>query len=1083
MKQNENEQQDDPSSTRSVISTHSKSPAQQTPDPDSNQSSSLDDVVVHRSSWHTATAGSSQDGTKRRKPFTIGPTFEKKAISGSCCDAQRKSVRGTKTPTVRDVVHQDKDTASSTVPAHREVSSPRTFRDDHQHEFRTHAFVLDLRTRRCGGEDEANKMTNRNAPVEEKMSSPTSTSEDGVCASAKKIRQEITIHPFDSWGPPTDVTITEGSTHVQLDFLDFRELLNAQWVSPVPPLEKKHAQQAAPIGSQGSSDGKTDKNNGAATTLSSTGGCDKQRLSANKQRTKNHTAQQANSSSEYRGPNGMTPSQSSQTPQVEQKEQHSSSSERTSTTFVGFCSQAYTVAKFNVIADMLGQENTPLEDVVQVWYSSIWTRSCLRNFFASCVNVLERAAESAKTLSPLQLGDSKLEAKYLKIWAHVAGAWAEADEIKKSGTSATIPTCEINPGDDSELPLTVTAVVERHDKHALKMKDPKWIPKPGVDVTSWRNFEPVCCFSLKVDRVALIEYLFTGKLIPAGPACSRSNVVTSSVEKPGQQAGGRATAPSLKAASRENQNDSIFHSGDEAEKADAEAPGNADYASAHNSPLAASAGARSAATSDFCPALPVKQRNSRENQNRVQTTSNRKMNKSKRNKRKIQLGKTETEALPPEDFSTDVGNVTMWHNCIDPDQLLPGEVCPCLPGELHALACMSLEEYLEQLDIHVSEHDGLAPGYTHNSGDVVQLFLARTMRKLAEVRELLLARKLTIELRHQRVSISAEWEADDSAGGQRALVDEIAALRPASISWGVELDNCNMNLKAFHALARRVSSCSTTPMSSSRRGPRPAATPSKTVDEDHESSSSHTKRCAKAATSSRTRHYGCSRWLWSYETVGSKLLDFALEPDYCGAPAFSQHVCALAGGDLDKSSNSGSPAPAARDPGLLDSQSTGTAAGGLTADEDNMAALSPAKNWRVRRVLAELFEERSPTRMALSRTRNPFWKGPDDEENPEFYSTDALLDNNPLRVPATEQANHLLQTFACEVWVQHFEKQGNDNNADQGQEYQELCAGAGTGGTRCRATTKGIQLLSPLANRFSPWCWSAQPLHVEWEYE
>ena len=92
--------------------------------------------------------------------------------------------------------------------------------------------------------------------------------------------------------------------------------------------------------------------------------------------------------------------------------------------FVGYDRCPFAVAKFKVVAEMLKDENVPLEHVLQIWFSSTWTTGCVASFKGKVQSLLatdiEEGGNQAEVGNDCDNKDDLTKVKtYLSHWAHV----------------------------------------------------------------------------------------------------------------------------------------------------------------------------------------------------------------------------------------------------------------------------------------------------------------------------------------------------------------------------------------------------------------------------------------------------------------------------------------------------------------------------------------------------------------------------------------------------------------------------------------------------------------------------------------
>ncbi|CAD7939051.1 unnamed protein product [Amoebophrya sp. A120] len=173
-----------------------------------------------------------------------------------------------------------------------------------------------------------------------------------------------------------------------------------------------------------------------------------------------------------------------------------------------------------------------------------------------------------------------------------------------------------------------------------------------------------------------------------------------------------------------------------------------------------------------------------------------------------------------------VGNVTIWNT--------PEADIQLLQNRLHALAAMSMAEYLEERKVRYSlaEQKEIF-GFQFEPKTIVDLFISRTARKLWNFRKLLRADKILFSFM-QMPPLS-------QPKSQRNFYEAIGEVKPTSISWNDEIDR--FTCEDFHEIARRCCAADKLP----------------------------------PGHSSVTKHYGYS-FRWVYETLGTQLTDFG-HPD------------------------------------------------------------------------------------------------------------------------------------------------------------------------------------------------------------
>lgn len=130
--------------------------------------------------------------------------------------------------------------------------------------------------------------------------------------------------------------------------------------------------------------------------------------------------------------------------------------------FIGFERSEFSIAKFSVILNMIKDSSIPLGHVIQVWYSSTWSRNAFQSFLSSVASVLNSTPE------PKSDSEHKVDS-YLKNWM------------------------AFEP---------VSATVARQKWFHMKMRN-----SPGRDISD------ACSFRHEKDRLALCKYFLTGELV------------------------------------------------------------------------------------------------------------------------------------------------------------------------------------------------------------------------------------------------------------------------------------------------------------------------------------------------------------------------------------------------------------------------------------------------------------------------------------------------------------------------------------------------------------------------------------------
>ncbi|CAD7971486.1 unnamed protein product [Amoebophrya sp. A120] len=584
--------------------------------------------------------------------------------------------------------------------------------------------------------------------------------EDGlVCNRPVSLYTDFRRHPWDTRGTTGNkITLVQGTTHVQVGFLDFQELMNAKILGGETTSTFSESCEQSP-------DGKKTTTSGSSPSCS---------------------------------PGGLL--------------QLPHESERLK--FVGICYDAYTVAKFTVIQFMLLSEDTPLEHVLQVWYSSMWTFAALESFIAHCRVAI--VVLSAKRVVPPE-GDEEEPEKHQSAKTTTTSAKSSSGNKKnQNAKKLSFEAADDMVGDPSvllflekwlatatEQPVTPTEAACTWFNNVVGAEMSSVIGRPvpydrvsedllaylrvvekqtkkkstGVPFSTHactkflEAFNAIPSFKSEANRVALVHYLLTGRLVP-GEGMDRvaAGAKTSSTDE--DALGGRGL-------------------------------------------------------------VDVEEVDKQEQSGTSKKTNNEGQKQKSRTKQQGR-GDDEPDVLDTNVTSLFLGNITMFR----------ANIVAGLEKNLNALTCLSIEDYIDELarddagrrlEVDLEQHQAeqvdksteisrkrpdttTSPSSTRKKPktalcdptllrkqyqkraaageirNIVQLFIRRTLRQLQSLRRSLLSRKVQVFLHYRTHD---EWSRRND------LADFIATYNPATVSWTNEVDR--YPLDAFHELARRAS--------------------------------------------------------------------------------------------------------------------------------------------------------------------------------------------------------------------------------------------------------------------------------------